>query len=150
MWNKNSFRFLSLILILLLGFVACSRQDVCEEKMLAAEGIYCSDLDAFQTEDNPFNARIMKAGDHWVFSFFLPVTLSDGSQVRHQFEQRVIWSPELKSYLFSHLSESDYELLKVDNVLTRYNPRLRRIVITRMSHDSSGIVALNSYSWSQL
>ena len=150
MWNKITVRFLFLILAMLPGSVACSRQDVCEEKMLAIEGIYCPESSAFQTEDDPFNGRIMKAGDRWVFSYALTVSPDNGEKFIHQFEQQVSWSPELNAYLFDHLSESDYELLKADYVVVQYQTRLKRIEMKRMSQGNDGPRVLNSYFWSRL
>ena len=150
MRNNTDIRFLFLILTLFLGFIACSRQDACEEKMLAIEGIYWPESNAFQIEDDPFNGRIMKAGDHWVFSYILTISPDNGPKFTHQFEQQVIWSPELNAYLFDHLSESDYELLKADYVVVQYQTRLERIVMKRMSQGNDGPRVLNSYSWSRL
>ena len=118
--------------------------------MLAIEGIYWPESNAFQIEDDPFNGRIMKAGDHWIFSYFLTISPDDGPKFTHQFEQQVSWSPELNAYLFDHLSESDYELLKADYVVVQYQTRLERIVMKRMSQGNDGPRVLNSYSWSRL
>ena len=150
MWNKIIFRFLFLILASFLGSVDCSRQDVCEEKMLAIEVIYCPESSAFQTEDDPFNGRIMKAEDYWIFSYFLTISPDDGPKFIHQFEQQVSWSPELNAYLFDHLSESDYELLKADYVVVQYQTRLKRIVMQSMSQGNDGPRVISSYSWAKL
>ena len=152
MWNKITVRFLFLILAMLPGSVACSRQDVCEEKMLALEGIYypSNSSDPDPTEDSPFNARFMKSGEDWVFTYVLTISPDNGPKYLHQFEQRVVWSPELNDYLFDHLSESDYELLKVDHVVMQYQTHLKRIIMTRMNQGNDGPWNVGSYTWSKL
>ena len=114
--------YLFVILVLSLGSVSCRHQDVCEEKMHALEGKFLFyGAQDIHPEDDPYTAQVLKKGDHWVFAFSLPIKLEDGSQTLYQFEQRVSWSPELKNYLFEHLSESDYERLGVDFIVTRFN-----------------------------
>ena len=141
--------FLLLSLALVLVSVACSRQDVCEEKMRALEGNYSllGIPDPNPEGDISYPAQISKAGDHWVFSFTLSITPENGPKTTHQFEQRVSWSPELKAYLFEHLSDSDYELMRTDYVVTRIN----RFWITMLMKDQSetGINVVRQYTWEQ-
>ena len=142
----KSFIPLLFILVLFSGSVACRRQDVCEEKMLALEGNY---YEVFrgrpEGEGNPYTARVSKAGDHWVFSFILPITLENGSKTIHQFEQGVRWSPEMKDYLFDHLSDSDYEKLGIDFIVT-WNDRWW-IYMLMKDRDETGAKVIVKYTW---
>lgn len=146
MWNKPLPFYLFVIMALLPGFVACSRQDVCEEKMRALEGKYLFyGAQNIHPEDDPYTAQILKTGDHWVFSFSLPIKLEDGSQTLYQFEQRVSWSPEMKNYLFEHLSESDYERLGVDFVVTQFNRYW--IYMMKKKRSETGISVVEKITW---
>ena len=142
----KSFISFLLILVLFLGSVACSRQDVCEEKMLALEGNYYEIFRGHPEEEGkPYTARVLKAGDHWVFSFTLPITLENGSQTLHQFEQEVRWSPEMKDYLFDHLSDYDYEKLGIDFIVT-WNDRWWIYMLLKDRSDT-GPKVIRKYTW---
>lgn len=137
-------RYLLLILALLAGAAACSRQDIYEEKMRALEGnYYPNKLDSLPDVNSPYVARILKSGDQWVFSFSLPV--EPGSPTFHQFEQGITWSPEVNAYLFDNLSKADCERMGADLVVTEYKKGLIRMV--RKVRNDSGFMLLEERIW---
>ena len=80
-----------------------------------------------------------------MFSFILPITLENGSKTIHQFEQGVRWSPEMKDYLFDHLSDSDYEKLGIDFIVT-WNDRWW-IYMLMKDRDETGAKVIVKYTW---
>ena len=139
-------RYLLLILALLSGAVACSRQDIYEEKMRALEGnYYPTKLDTLPDVNSPYVARIMKSGDQWVFSFSITLKQGYDSPVLHQFEQRITWSPEVNAYLFDNLSKADCELMKADLVVTEYKKGMIRMV--RKVLNDSGLMLIEERLW---
>ena len=149
MWNRVIPIYLFLILAVLSGSVACSRRADCEEKMLAMEGYYyiTTHPDAIPPEESVYSARIMKTGDRWFFSFTIPIKTDNGTESLHKFEQGVLWSPEIKDYLFDHLSPADYELLKVDYVVTRYDYYKGKIIMEKKYRSDDGSTVIGSHAW---
>lgn len=155
MWNKSFTIFLVLIMTLLPGLVACSRIDICEEKMHAIEGEYSflHHTDPILQDGGPFTARVLKAGDQWVFSFTLPISPKTGDLYYHQFEQSVTWSPELNDYLFGNLSESDCELFRANYVITHHTSNRvykNRITMYRFYQDEDNTQMIGSLIWDKL
>ena len=88
----------------------------------------------------------MKSGDQWVFSFSIPVTSDNGRRTPQLFEQRVRWSPEIKTYLFEHLSDSDYKRMKTDFIVTRYSNR-GWITLSMKKRSETETMVIDQFTW---
>lgn len=142
------FRSFILGSLAILCLMSCSYKGRISERMDMVEGEYIlANRPAFADVDGSFfQAQIVEGDGHWVFSCVLPINVDDNTTL-HQFEQELVWSPELADYLFVTLPEKDRELLHADEVVTRF--RNGRIEMSLKKRDQSNYTFI-TYKWRKL
>ena len=101
---------------------SCTYSKQVSEKMEILEGVYTllNPVSISIPGKSYLPASVVETDGHWVFSFMIPVQFN-GKTVLHQFEEEIIWSPEINDYLFSSFSEADLTLLNAEKAITSYS-----------------------------